>query len=171
LQPSEIIDELRYSDIIFPSKIRTPDGCVVGDDYRHFWNGNHYPGDFEALESSINEKFPEYAKAFNDITNKTYLFCPFNMIIGKKEFVQKYETWVFSVLDLVSKKIDLSNRTQQQKRVFGYLGEIMPTIWIEANPQIKVVYRDVLTISKPMAVHNIRHMVKTLFGLEKKNEI
>ena len=59
------------------------------------------------------------------------------MLIAKRTFVERYCEWLFDILFEVEKRIDISNYSVYQKRVFGFLAERMFNICLYKN-KIKV---------------------------------
>ena len=57
----------------------------------------------------------------------------FNMFIGKKEIMNEYFSWLFTILGYVESKIDIREYSDYQKRVFGYLSERLFNVWINHN--------------------------------------
>jgi hypothetical protein len=164
LMPSEISDIMKNHDIIVPKKEPTFNNTTVDVDYHNFTNGCHFPGDFEALEKVIKRDYPDYINSFN----KT-MYCEremrfYNMMIGRRAVVVDYAHWAFSVLEKVEKEISLDKRSTQQKRVFGYLGELLPNIWLENHPEIIIAERNVMTLDRPLIDMEIRNFAKKLLG-------
>ena len=62
-----------------------------------------------------------------------------------KEF-DKYCQWLFSVLVIAEKEINITNYNSVQKRIFGYMAERLFNIYIYAN-QLKVKELPILKIS------------------------
>ena len=56
-----------------------------------------------------------------------------NMFVAKKELIDKYCEWLFTILSNVEKRIELGLRNDYQKRVFGFLAERLFNVWIEKN--------------------------------------
>ena len=63
----------------------------------------------------------------------------FNMMIMKKQPLDEYCTWLFDVLGEVDKKVDYSDYTPYEQRVFGFLSELLLDTWLLTNPQYKTV--------------------------------
>ena len=57
----------------------------------------------------------------------------FNMFVMKKEWVDKYCTWLFDILSQLEKRIDLRGMDSFQARLFGRVSELLLDVWIEAN--------------------------------------
>ncbi|MFM9596958.1 DUF4422 domain-containing protein, partial [Streptomyces scabiei] len=46
---------------------------------------------------------------------------------------ESYCTFMFGVLNKVENQIDITNYSVQEKRVFGYLSELLMDVWLETN--------------------------------------
>lgn len=57
----------------------------------------------------------------------------FNMFIMKKKYFNEYCEWLFDILEYVENLIDITDYSEQEKRVFGYLSEMLMDVWIDKN--------------------------------------
>ena len=57
----------------------------------------------------------------------------FNMFIMKKKYFNGYCKWLFDILEHVENSIDINNYSRQERRVFGYLAELLMDVWINKN--------------------------------------
>jgi len=64
----------------------------------------------------------------------------FNMMIGNKEFMNNYLTWLFEILEKVGDEIDSSSWTKYEKRYMGSISELLMDIYINKN---NVKYKEV----------------------------
>ena len=64
----------------------------------------------------------------------------FNMFVMKREIFDDYCQWLFGILSQVEAQIDISGYSQYDRRVFGFLGERLLDIYLEAND---IPYREV----------------------------
>lgn len=88
--------------------------------------------DLVELRRVIQEIYPEYIAEYDSVlegNNASY--C--NMMILRRELLDSYCTWLFEILFELEKRIDLSDYTPAQARVFGYLSEILLNVWIKHN--------------------------------------
>ena len=106
---------------------------------RSHYNHAHYSKDLDIVESIINEKYPDYSEAFSLVMNRTWAHM-FNMFIMKKEYFDEYCEWLFSILEELESKIDISKYDLYNKRVFGFVSERLLDVWIEAK---KIRYKEV----------------------------
>jgi hypothetical protein len=80
----------------------------------------------------INQEYPDYIKACKIVMNRTWAYM-FNMFIMKKELLDNYCQWLFDILKKIEVKIDISNYSATQARVFGYLAERLFNVWLEKS--------------------------------------
>ena len=55
------------------------------------------------------------------------------MIITRKNIFDDYCKWLFDVLFEVEKRVDISDRDDYQKRIFGFLSERLIKVWLIKN--------------------------------------
>lgn len=112
----------------------------------------HNPDDLALMQEIINDKFPEYADACENVLNNTFQFYSCNMFIMKKEDFLEYIDFMKGVLfefvdrigtdiykridehkDKYLKKVPGCPQNMQpwyQYRIGGYLGERLTNVFI-----------------------------------------
>lgn len=123
----DIEEVLIGSDVILP-KARNYYIETIESHYAHTFDFNH----IAYLRDAINKISPEYSGMF-DRKLKMRSAHLFNMFIMKKELLNEYCSWMFSVLNEVEKRIDYSTLTAFEARVMGRLSERLLDTWISAN--------------------------------------
>ncbi|MCI9227923.1 MAG: DUF4422 domain-containing protein [Dorea sp.] len=131
LTKNEIKKLLKKYDVILPFHTRykmtvKEDLCIESVRIDHL----------EEMERILKKRYPEYYEAYLSVFNgkKCSLY---NMMIIKKELFYKYCEWLFSILFELEETIDLTNCTDYQKRIYGFLSERLINVWIRHN-QLKV---------------------------------
>lgn len=99
----------------------------------------HHKEDLDTAETIIKEKYPDYLEAFNEVMGKTSGHR-FNMFIMKKDVFDDYCKWLFSILFELESRLDISNYSSNDARVFGFVGERLLDVWMVKN---KVGYKDI----------------------------
>lgn len=87
----------------------------------------------------LKRKFPEYSEAAEQYMKGTE-WRAWNCFIMKKDLFDRYCFVLFSVLDVVEKKLVTSRYNQEQMRQFGYMGEIWGGIfylYLKDDPSVK----------------------------------
>lgn len=80
-----------------------------------------------------------YKKAVETVKKRTWVHI-YNMFIMKREIFDSYCNWLFDILFHVEKTIDTSAYNAYDSRVFGFLGERLLDVYLEANG---IPYREV----------------------------
>jgi len=92
----------------------------------------HCERDFEILRQVIKDIEPEYVSTFEAFSKSHYGYkC--NIFICKKELFDNYAKWLFHILFEVEKRVDISEYSNKQKRIFGYMSERLLNVWIIKN--------------------------------------
>lgn len=100
----------------------------------------HYKKDLDILKRVIQENYPEYVESF-DIVMKGTTLSLYNMFVMRKELLNEYSEFLFSVLDMVDKRIDTKNYDPYQRRVIGFLAERVFNVWVMENKnKLKIKY-------------------------------
>jgi len=137
LGEDDIASLLTDSDIIVP-KARN---YMIETIYSHYANTLNAK-DLDLTREIILEKYPVDVLSFDNVVKakKAHMF---NMFIMKKEMSDEYCKWLFDILYELERRIDISDYTDFQKRLFGRVSEILLNVWIEKNDykckEVKVV--------------------------------
>lgn len=118
---------LYENDIILPPK-RNYFIETTYDQYVHA----HHAADLDLTREILVENYPEYVKAFDDCMKSTKGH-KFNMFIMKREYVDQYCEWLFDVLFELEKRLDISEYSQNDARVFGFVSERLLDVWLNTN--------------------------------------
>lgn len=118
---------LSKHDVILPRKRN----YIIETNYSHYIHAHHKEPLIE-LRNVIMDLYPEYLKSFDAVMDKRSAHM-FNMFVMKKEIFNKYSRFLFCVLKELEKRIDISNYSIQEARVFGYLSELLMDVWINKN--------------------------------------
>ena len=114
---------LENCDMIVPKKFCY--GTTVWENYSR----EHHECDLVTIEQIISERCPEYLPAFREILHGNEIYgC--NMFVAKAELVDKYCSWLFEILFEAEQRIDISEYTPYQQRVFGFLSERLFNVYL-----------------------------------------
>lgn len=167
LNKSNVDILLKDNDIIVPHKVN-----LVQSIY-HNYVKQHDEKELLEVENIIQHKYPEYINAFNELkkTNKIYI-C--NMFIAKKEFVNNYCQWLFDILFELEKRVDLSNKSDYQKRMLGFMSERLFNVYLYKHKRDLKIKS--LSISKPANEENfpynfsgkreVKYIIKKIINYE-----
>lgn len=124
---------LNKYDIILPKKRH----YYIETNYSHYIHA-HKREALDIMSKIIEKDYPDYYSIYKKFVFKKRTGHYFNMFIAKKEIINPYLDWMFEVLSKVESKIDINTYTDQERRVFGYLSELLINVYaIKNNLKIK----------------------------------
>ena len=85
-----------------------------------------------------------------------------NMFVSKKTLIDEYSNWLFDILFEAERRIDISDRDDYQKRIFGFLSERLFNVWLIKN-QIKVKQNKINDFGDKGYVQNRIKKIKGFF--------
>lgn len=151
---------------------KTP--VVVGDKRNYYieTNRSHYinahPSSdcLYAMEDIIKEWHPDYVVALETVSNRTWAHM-FNMFVMRRDLYDKFCEWMFPILEEVEKRVDISDYSPYEARVYGFISELMLDIWIEAN-HISYAEQNVSFMEKQNWIKKGGKFLWRKFGLKKR---
>lgn len=118
---------LNKTDIILPKKRK----YYIETLYSHYQH-TMYVETLDETRNIIKEMHPEYLVEFDRQMKCTSAHL-FNMFIMKKEYVEEYCNWLFSILEELENRIDYSKYNAFHARFFGRISEMLLDVWINRN--------------------------------------
>ena len=118
---------LSKTDVLLPK----PRNYWIETNYSQYAHA-HHAVDLDTTRKIISEKYPEYLKAY-DQTMKRTTGHRFNMFIMKRELANQYCAWLFDILFELEKRLDISDYSDNDRRVFGFVAERLLDVWLETN--------------------------------------
>ena len=98
---------------------------------------------YDLIEQALKEKHPDYRDAFEDVMRGSK-FYPKNMFVCRREVMDRFCEWLFSFIIDVTDKVDVTGRSEYEKRVCGYFGETMWTVWLRKQ-NLKIYEMPIVT--------------------------
>lgn len=92
----------------------------------------HNKQDLDVTRCIISEFWPSYLEAFDSCMTRTHGHR-FNMFIMKYDLFDSYCSWLFDILFKLEEKLDISNYSDNDARVFGFVSERLLDVWIQTN--------------------------------------
>lgn len=102
----------------------------------------HHEQDLTETRKIIAEKYPQYLAAYDSRMKKT-TGHRFNMFVMRRDLLDEYCSWLFDILFELERRLDVSQYTEYDKRVFGFVAERLLDPWIETR---KLAYRELPVI-------------------------
>lgn len=127
LNKKDVEKLLEDAEIILPKKRK----YYIETIYSHYIH-SHHKEPLDETRRIIQQYYPEYLKSFDKLMNQRSAHM-FNMFIMKKKVFNEYADWLFSVLFKLENRIDVSNYSTQEARVFGYISELLINVWLSEH--------------------------------------
>lgn len=118
---------LKTSDIILPK----PRNYYIETNYSQYIHA-HNAADLDTTREIISEQCPEYLAAYDE-SMKITKGHRFNMFIMKRDKFDAYCEWLFKILFELENRLDISNYSAYDARVFGFVSERLLDVWIMTN--------------------------------------
>lgn len=119
-----------------------------------------YQKDLTILREVLQEKYPMYVAEF-DALMKRHSNYSANMMICRKETLNQYCQWLFDILFEVEKRVDISEYSTQEKRIFGFMSERLLEVWVRYN-KLKIKHYRLLKTDK---VYHLREQCMEMLGI------
>ena len=87
---------------------------------------------FDKLRQIIETKYPDYIETYDRYFNENKASL-FNMLFCKREIFDAYCEWLFSILFVLEKQVDLAKLNTYQQRLYGFLSERLLNVWVIKN--------------------------------------
>lgn len=124
---------LKDTDVILP----TPRNYYIETNYSQYVHA-HHPEDLDCTRQIIAEKYPSYLAAY-DASMKRTTGHRFNMFIMKQDKFDAYCQWLFDILFELENRLDISQYSKYDARVFGFVSERLLDVWLETN---RITYKE-----------------------------
>lgn len=129
----EAITKLLYKYDILVSKKRN---YLVVNVFNHY-KKSHNIEDLLMAREIVERMHPDYIESFDKVLSGKVLSL-YNMLITRKELLDKYCEWLFPILFELSSKSNISEYNSYQSRMIGFVAERLFNVWITKNSEFKV---------------------------------
>lgn len=114
---------------------------------------------FDKLRQIIETKYPDYIETYDRYFNENKASL-FNMLFCKREIFDAYCEWLFSILFMLEKQVDLAKLNTYQQRLYGFLSERLLNVWVIKN---KLVVKHLPVIHMELPVFDRIRLVRRRF--------
>lgn len=118
---------MKEHDMILPKKRN----YYIETSWSHYEHVHHIK-DLELTRQVLTEMCPAYVPYFDEMMERKAVHM-FNMFIAKEKIFDEYTDWLITILEEVEKRVDISDYTSYEKRIFGFLSEVLLDVWVEKN--------------------------------------
>lgn len=100
----------------------------------------HYSDDVREIERIIIEKYPDYKQSVRRLFYNSNKISHYNMFVMTWANFNRYCEWLFNVLEEAEKRVNIENYSNEQKRIWGFMGErLLLPLYVSHN-SFKVKY-------------------------------
>lgn len=142
----QIMDGLQKTGIVLP-KVRN---YYIETNYTQYVHA-HHKEDLAITRDIIAEREPRKVWKHDEIMNRTYGHR-FNMFAMRRDLADAWCEWLFGVLLELEARLDISNYSPYDARVFGFVSERLLDYWVESN--------DLSYVEMPVVNLENQHWVK-----------
>ncbi len=114
---------------------------------------------FDKLRQIIETKYPDYIETYDRYFNENKASL-FNMLFCKREIFDAYCEWLFSILFVLEKQVNLAKLNTYQQRLYGFLSERLLNVWVIKN---KLVVKHLPVIHMELPVFDRIRLVRRRF--------
>lgn len=125
---------LKNNDVLLPKQRN----YFIETSYNQYIHA-HHKEDLDKTRDIIKKRYPDYIDSYDYILNLTKGHR-FNMFIMKKDIFNDYCTWLFDILFELEKRLDISSYSENDKRVYGFVGERLLDVYLKKN---NIAYKDI----------------------------
>ena len=156
---SHILTIEEVQKILSENEMIIPKPVYVGEGVEAQYKQAHISEDYDLCREIVRENFKEYVEAFEFNSRMQYLH-PYNMLITRKNILNDYCSFLFSILERLEEKIDIHERNPYQQRVFGFLGERLFQTWLIKNSNLTTIEFPVYNVEKSLSKQKIKSLFK-----------
>lgn len=122
------IEKIIDNNILYVPKKRKYYIETLYSHYSNTFNNEH----LDITREIILEINPNYITSYDKILNNNSGYM-FNMVLGNKKIIDSYCEWLFPILFRLKERIDVSNLSLFDARLFGRVSEILFNVWLDKN--------------------------------------
>lgn len=155
---------LEKTDVLLPK----PRNYWIETNYSQYVHA-HHAIDLDTTRAILEEKYPEYLQAY-DASMKRTKGHRFNMFVMKRELLDSYCSWLFDILFTLEERLDISQYSSYDKRVFGFVSERLLDVWLETNEISYLELPYVFMEKQNWLAKGARFLLRKLKGRSNSNE-
>lgn len=165
LDVDDIESILKDYDMILPKKEIYGETAI-----EQYSKNSGFKTDFDKVRQIIEMLYPDYLDSYDKVMNNNKMY-QYNMFICNKEIFNNYCKWLFDILFELEKNIDLTERNDYQKRIYGFISERLLNVWVSKNKMRIKEYNVINTDEKYLMTLRIKiRRIKNLIKFKKFNK-
>lgn len=145
---------LQKAPVVLPKKRN----YYIETNYQQYIHA-HHKEDLELTEAILREDYSQYLPAYEKSMASTKGHR-FNMFVMRQDLFQNYCHWLFDILFKLEARLDISEYSSYDARVFGFVAERLLDVWLETN---QIAYAEA-----PVCNMENQHWGKKIIGFLKR---
>lgn len=131
-QHEEILTEKEFELLLSNYDCITSDQSSTGATNYECYGKTHPIRDLDIVGESLKKLYPEYSTSYDNYMsdNKS---CYSNLAVMPRQMFSDYCSWLFSILFDASEKINVDDYDLYQRRVYGFLSEMLLDVYVRHN--------------------------------------
>ena len=126
----------------------------------------HCREDLNICLDIIERDFPDYVEDCKAVLN-SHRASMYNMFVMPKNLLDEYCEWLFRILFSAEKEINLEDKDDYQKRVFGFLSERLFNVWLH-HKKLNCYYSWIYNIGDSPLILKFKGLFRRIKKLFKK---
>lgn len=119
-----LLKKMERACLILPKKRH----YVIETNYSQYAHA-HHERDLLLTKQVISELCPDYLEAFDAVMGRRSGHR-FNMLVARREVLDRYCCWLFPILFELEKRADTSSYDAYNRRVIGFVAERLLDVWL-----------------------------------------
>ena len=124
---AELLAKLQDVDVLVPR----PRNYFIESNYSQYAHA-HHAQDLDETRAILSERHADYLPAY-DAVMKSTKGHRFNMFVMRRQVLESYCAWLFDVLFELERRLDISDYSTYDARVFGFVSERLLDVWLTRN--------------------------------------
>ena len=154
---AQVMDMLQKAPVVLPK----PRNYYIETNYSQYVHA-HHEEDLVQTRALLQERSPKLVEKYDEVMDRTYGHR-FNMFVMRRDVADEWCSWLFDLLFALEERLDISDYSQNDARVFGFVSERLLDVWIEGNA-IECVEMPVVNLESQHWVKKGTSFLKRKFG-------
>lgn len=148
LEIPDLYQIFQHYDVVLSKPIHYPYSLFI--DY----SVCHISDDLRTVRSIINDLYPDYLNAFDEVIENNNRLSHYNMMVVPWNVFDEYCHWLFNILFEAQRRIDITGYNSVQKRIWGYMAERLLNVYVKHH-KMHVKYQPIYWVNDTQEQKNI----------------
>lgn len=131
-QDGQLLDEAFCEQVLKDYDVILAKAVYHQKSYYEVYEEAHNIRDLQVTGEVLKELYPEDYPVFAEIVAGTKVYSG-NMFISSRQHFLEYTQWLFTIFDVVERRIDPDAYDAYHRRVYGFLSEQLLYVWVKSR--------------------------------------